>query len=42
MNYFDGINAIRDELQQEKNEKEEADADCKDLTRAIVQRTREK
>ena len=42
MNYFDGVKTIRAGLELEKNEYEENEADTRQLTNALVRRTREK
>ena len=41
MNYFDGINTIRTERKFENQAQDENVADCRSLTRTILQRTRE-
>lgn len=41
MNYFDGIQTIRSERKYDKIEDGENLADCRSLTRTILQRTRE-
>ena len=41
MNYFDGIQTIRSERKIDKIEDGENQADCRSLTRTILQRTRE-
>ena len=41
MNYFDGIQTIRSERKFDKIEDGENLADCRSLTRTVLQRTRE-